>query len=307
MDWAVFKKRYGVRVAITEREGEEQMGVVEHAEYWEGKNNNPAWIENHWNTLLANTKDEDKDGTGADLKLWVPLRKQRFKDRTRFLESGVDTSTKAEKNISDQDLEAALKTVESSTSFAESWMQSAVPDAMQQKKLPSSSQASGATEQQAATATTEEVIFMAPSAVKKHQFDLPNLVEEMKKTIDAGLAALQASDTHKANFGGEDVLLDDYVLTLRVRLHLSHVWMAGSPGYPVELEDSKFKPVAALMVKTIAKSGGPPQSPTNQLFAESHKEGGAGDGASEGPDGAAEEEDGRHFGGRSAAKGEPRD
>lgn len=38
IDWAQFKKNYGVRISVTERDNEEQMDRAEHDDYWLGKN-----------------------------------------------------------------------------------------------------------------------------------------------------------------------------------------------------------------------------------------------------------------------------
>ena len=266
LDWAIFKRVYGVRVSFTVREGEEQMDKAEHEEYFLGKSKSQTWIDSDWNTLLANAKDDDKEGTGANLKLWVPLRKQRFRDRTRFQEGAAEQSTKQEKNVGDTDLQALMKVAESSTSFGEQWMQGAVPDTSnwQQPINANASTSSGGAEAEAQGVGAagkhvgkagEEVIFMAPVATKRHQDGLPNLIAEVQKTIECATQALQECEARTQSLESTGCAIDslqaDYELTLRVRLRLSQVWCAASPA---DL-DEMSKPVSSLMKSKSDKSG----------------------------------------------------
>eukprot|EP00969_Alexandrium_andersonii_P344360 15221287-Alexandrium_andersonii.AAC.1 len=88
IDWAQWKRQYGIRISFTEREKEAQMDYSEFLAHHTARGKGVAWVDSEWDRLLKS--DCDREGEGLNVRLWVGLRKTRFRDRTRFEENLVE-------------------------------------------------------------------------------------------------------------------------------------------------------------------------------------------------------------------------
>lgn len=101
IDWTSFSQKFGKRAEVRMRGTEELMDVSDFV-YWQktkGKSEEEAMT--LWKEHLES--DLDREGEGANTKLWIVKNKQRFKDTVHYKDEGMEEGSKPIKDINDSD------------------------------------------------------------------------------------------------------------------------------------------------------------------------------------------------------------
>lgn len=101
IDWTSFSQKFGKRAEVRMRGTEELMDVSDFV-YWQrtkGKSEEEAMTS--WKEHLES--DLDREGEGANTKLWIVKNKQRFKDTVHYKDEGMEEGSKPIKDINDSD------------------------------------------------------------------------------------------------------------------------------------------------------------------------------------------------------------
>ena len=104
IEWSSYKRQFIVEKASTHREGEEEWTLVD----WiakrrcEGETDNMA-ITREWLNKVDAAPPEIKEGEGENATLWLPRRRQRFRDTTRRILNTLEDSSKNFKSLSDKE------------------------------------------------------------------------------------------------------------------------------------------------------------------------------------------------------------
>mgnify|MGYP003335107737 CR=1 FL=1 len=75
-----WKKRYGITVGVTQRQGEELMSMPEFVSLKKLKGYTQEQAEEEWELMIAS--GAEGEGDGKQRKLWIAENKKRFRDRT---------------------------------------------------------------------------------------------------------------------------------------------------------------------------------------------------------------------------------
>ena len=104
VDWTVFVQRFGKRMEVRTRQGEELMDITDYLK-WQCKDRGVSEEDamDKWAKLLESDLDMEGDGTPGGTSIWIPQNKQRFKDVIRYKDQAVEEGSKAAKNMSDGD------------------------------------------------------------------------------------------------------------------------------------------------------------------------------------------------------------
>ena len=102
IDWLQFKKKHGVRVSFTERQGETQFDIEE---YWVdiGSKKSGGTREDSDLSFKQLCEIHDTEGSGADRKVWLPDRKKRMRDVTRYVDNVAEEGGKVLKDPSTEE------------------------------------------------------------------------------------------------------------------------------------------------------------------------------------------------------------
>jgi hypothetical protein len=114
IDWAQFKKRYGVRVSITQRQGETQMDIDD---WWRQRGQKNGWTRAESDVVFRQHVTNgtfEVEGEGPHLSLWVTDLKQRFRDVTKYVDNEEEESSKQIRDPSRAEREALRRTVRES-------------------------------------------------------------------------------------------------------------------------------------------------------------------------------------------------
>ena len=188
IDWVSWGQKYGVRLAVSEKDTSEPMT---EAKFWrwavdvEGQTESAAaaW----WREIYESDADRDHNGRAGALRLWVPVSQVRERTKTRYIDASVESHSCQMKNVSPEEL-ASLKnfTLDQDMSYGDDFMKQAAS---------SSSPAKAAKLAPLAVADAEgKDVAGAPSAT-------PVKVEPPCEEDARGLAAGVAQVAHEVHSG----------------------------------------------------------------------------------------------------------
>jgi hypothetical protein len=241
IDWVSWGQKYGVRLAVSEKDTSEPMT---EAKFWrwavdvEGQTESAAaaW----WREIYESDADRDHNGRAGALRLWVPVSQVRERTKTRYIDASVESHSCQMKNVSPEEL-ASLKnfTLDQDMSYGDDFMKQAAS---------SSSPAKAAKLAPLAVADAEgKDVAGAPSATpvkveppaKKMRVDLqqvlPKLLTkftqdltELHRGMTASLATATATMTnHKALVeDGTDKSFMAFHKNLEFRSKVVSAWLA---------------------------------------------------------------------------------
>lgn len=243
IDWLAFKRRHGVRVSITQRENETLMGVSEFLAHKRSARDSRTTIEDcdatamaEWQRMLNDTRSEII-GSGANAQIWVQQLQTRFRDRTRFIENGMEEGSRNIRNPNAQQVGDLLNHITGSApSFGDEFLRGG----LRSGPLGSAATSTGGDPSQTASEATSgagggsggpggggskpvEVALDAP----KHKDSLTRKIDEIVEATDKViLATTQQLDLAKESRAPDDRLQIAYERTCVIRLHVMLVWAA---------------------------------------------------------------------------------
>ena len=133
IDWAQYKKTYGIKTTRRDRDGEVPMTELEYV-CWatEVKQVPNAEAKSLWASHVDDASiDRDNDGLGGRLQLWIPkVKRTRENIRDKFVQDSTEECSQALKKPKPQELDQLRDFCGSRhTSFADSFLSSPL-DAM---------------------------------------------------------------------------------------------------------------------------------------------------------------------------------
>ena len=181
------------------------------------------WIKAEWDRLCADTTVHG-EGEGVNRELWLPMKKQRFRDVKRFIEQSAEEGGKEVKNPTGAQTKDLREFVsQSMPDFREQWLR---PDAWAK---PSSSVAEvvveeGDTASKAANQKKGELAFMIPEAFGQNRTAIDENTKSMREVSSA--IKDQFESVSKSTTRGQDSQLDSYSDTCEIRIKLLNVYHA---------------------------------------------------------------------------------
>lgn len=98
VDWAKWRKRFGIRKSQKEQDREELMDEVDYVKCQKERNVSSPIAGKKRKSIIDDPKT-DTEGDGAERKAWITLNKQRLRETERFEEGGVDEGSKSTKSM----------------------------------------------------------------------------------------------------------------------------------------------------------------------------------------------------------------
>ena len=172
VEWGAWKKRYGITVAMTQRQGEELMSLAEFVSLKKLKGYTQEHAEEEWETMIAS--GAEGEGDGKQRKLWIAENKKRFRDRTVYEDAGYDEGGKAKKGFNPEEREKLRNWAVETASFGSKFMVKASADAAKAS--------TDAPEVQAAAVSEADEINVALAAPSMHK-TLSRDIKLMKKAF----------------------------------------------------------------------------------------------------------------------------
>ena len=101
IDWGAFMQSHGKRAEVRDRSREELMDVTDFVSWKMSRGLSEQDAENAWKQLLET--DVEREGEGADTKVWVEKNKERFKDTVRYKDNQLQEGSRQMKDMPDTD------------------------------------------------------------------------------------------------------------------------------------------------------------------------------------------------------------
>jgi hypothetical protein len=101
-NWSEYEKFFTKEFSSTKRRLEEEWSWKEFKDEQKKIGNTEDEAKAKWRELLAS--DYEREGEGFDAKIWIPARKQRFRDETLKAGSEYTEKSKPLKNLKNKDL-----------------------------------------------------------------------------------------------------------------------------------------------------------------------------------------------------------
>lgn len=101
VDWSSFMQIHGKRTEVRERNQEEQMDVTDYVNYKMGRGLSEQEALNDWKRLLET--DVEREGEGAETKVWVVRNKMRLKDNVRYKDHQFQEGSRQVKDMAEAD------------------------------------------------------------------------------------------------------------------------------------------------------------------------------------------------------------
>lgn len=108
VDWSSFMQIHGKRTEVRERNQEEQMDVTDYVNYKMGRGLSEQEALNDWKRLLET--DVEREGEGAETKVWVVRNKMRLKDNVRYKDHQFQEGSRQVKDMAEADKSLAHRT-----------------------------------------------------------------------------------------------------------------------------------------------------------------------------------------------------
>ena len=120
VEWGQWRKRYGVTVGVTQRQGEELLSMVDFVAMKRLKGYEKEDAEAEWQQMID--AGNEGEGDGRSRKLWIMENKKRFRDRTTYEDNGWDEGGKMKKGSNPDDREKMQQWSLDSSSFGSKFM-----------------------------------------------------------------------------------------------------------------------------------------------------------------------------------------
>ena len=106
IEWGRWKRKFGVRKSFKIKEGEQQMDITEFIKYKESTRgwDNPKCMA-EWKKILDASDIADREGEGANLLLWIPVRKKRTRETEHYIDGAYEEGSKILKDPTKEDAE----------------------------------------------------------------------------------------------------------------------------------------------------------------------------------------------------------
>ena len=180
VEWGQWRKRYGVTVGVTQRQGEELMTIGDFIAMKKMKGHEKEEAEAEWQQMID--AGHEGEGDGKSRKLWIMENKKRFRDRTVYEDNGWDEGGKQKKGSNPDDREKMQAWALDSASFGTKFMVKA--------KDPASASSTGADAVAALPVNEADEINVALAAPALHK----TLTKEVKVGKKAFTDSLTACD-----------------------------------------------------------------------------------------------------------------
>lgn len=184
IDWSEFGRTYSVRVSVKHREEELETTWSDFKDDCAMKGWDLERTKAQWDKHKAD-KNIDREGRGATLKLWLPQRNKRIRDKGKDQVNAFNEGGKRQKTMKQADADSLKDFCHSSTlSFADKFFKEDATDESPLKAL----------KEAAALSATPKKSMLGPDG---KPMDLATLAppqhEKMKDELDKAQAALIAS------------------------------------------------------------------------------------------------------------------
>lgn len=187
VEWGHWRKRFGVRAAIVQRQGEELMGMNEFIEREKKKGASQQQAEADWNSRLE--RGADGEGEGPLRKLWIEENKKRYREKTHYEDQGWDEGSAVKKGATPEEREKMKNWAAESSTFGSTFL----------LKANQASASSGVTTVSATAAQMEadakanvEVGLAAPALHKALTKDLKALKTSFNSAVTANKKAQES-------------------------------------------------------------------------------------------------------------------
>jgi hypothetical protein len=231
IDWATWKKRYGVKTSVKVRENEELMDKVDYLKHQmaRGKSlivSTAMWVE------LENS-NADREGEGKTLMLWVSLNKSRIREKETYVDGGYEEGSKVIKDPNANDTkhlqEHALR---SAATFGDSFLRKGEDPNLEKEaaakaevEARAAAEAAASVEPASKKAKTVDIADAAPKAFSKHGKSLQALVKEIVAAVKSNEEELSVEGAN-LDKRKKDALLQSYYDTAMVRQGIMKLWSA---------------------------------------------------------------------------------
>eukprot|EP00435_Cladocopium_sp_Y103_P068230 s676_g31.t1 len=108
IDWSAFMQTHGKRAEVRDRAKEELMDVTDFVSWKMGRGLSEQDAMDAWKHLLET--DAEREGEGAETKVWVEKNKERFKDTVRYKDNQLQEGSRQMKDMPDTDRPGQLLT-----------------------------------------------------------------------------------------------------------------------------------------------------------------------------------------------------
>ena len=230
IDWAQWKKAYGVRVSFLTRDTEKEMDETDFVQFETLKRRKTeVQARGEWQRMLADPKIE-RTGDGVDTKIWITMAKKRERVRENFEENQLVEGSKELKNLRQQELQDLKNFAHSSAASCASAFLNAAQQARTVAAEPS-------IEEGVKKGRRVSVAMAGPAAGSKYK----KLIEPFSTSMGAihtlMVAAQEAfqkfeSDLHETSGGATGELkkipedISAYQKALSVNMMLHNLWLA---------------------------------------------------------------------------------
>ena len=202
-----------------------------------------------WAKYEANPLIE-RSGVGAGMKLWIPLPRTRTRDTEKYIDTGYDESSKAQKDPEKAFKAEMLGTVDDyaasrSDAFLRDLTSSASedPEGTKRKVEEIENQELDEDKLKKKKGRAVDVAFAAPAAYAKYAAPLANIEEQTTKMI----TTLQETLNSDARLKDDSVVIEDellrsYVVTVKARLELVQMFNGSAPAQRIGITSGLVTP-----------------------------------------------------------------
>lgn len=221
VDWTMWKRQFGVSIESVQREKEKLMNCRTYLKFAEA---NEGWDQvralKQWKLLKETC---DTEGTGDDVKVWVPTGKTRFRDTRAFVAGTVEQGSKASKSLTGDDVDR-LKNFAHSSALSHSDAFFKENEAGNFAALTSHDAKDPAPEPEVQTKKKRvDLATASTSTFAAFESDLKKLV---KLSLTAQVRAEAALDMHLAKPSTQTQ--QSYADNVSSRLKMVHKWQMGA-------------------------------------------------------------------------------
>ena len=120
VEWGQWRKRFGVRAATVQRQGEELMSMTEYLALEEAKGISRSEAEEAWQQLLD--KGAEGEGEAKTRKLWIEENKKIYREKSHYEDAGWDEGGSLKKNFSSDERDKMKTWAQDSSTFGSSFL-----------------------------------------------------------------------------------------------------------------------------------------------------------------------------------------
>ena len=222
IDWMTYKRSAGIRLTSTVREKESLFSVSEYVDMRKEKGFSYEQALAEWEAKLADPS-VDREGSGANVELWLPKKKTRFRDTSKYIDMAMEEGSKAQKDPSAQDKSDLMEAISrTAPTQGDEWLRKA----QSSQGGSSGSQAQGSAEEVAQVPSSKqrkaEIGIAAPKSFEKHYKTLPDLAKSIISCLELAQQALKGVPPEPQT----DPLTVAYISATSCRQQLLQVWQA---------------------------------------------------------------------------------